>query len=195
LEAAGVSSEFKTYNPLRKQNFTAQGEGGSVNFMIAPGKNFRLVSANFYSHGGGRYIFGQAPDVIVRGDGSLSPVRSASTVTGVETAFGKIALFGYYGGVYVQRNVAIDPSNGSPVGYGYTGSPAGQNRSIQELTFGMNRTLWKNPAYGAVNVVSQFSYVFRSPWFVAPGGRTQATANMVFTGVRYTLPGGAPTLK
>ena len=39
-------------------------------------KNFRLIINNYWSDGGGRYMFGQAPDVIVRADGSLSPIHA-----------------------------------------------------------------------------------------------------------------------
>ncbi len=51
-------------------------------------KNFRLVSNNFWSDGGGRYLFGQAPDVIVRPDGSPSPVHSGSMIQGFEAQKG-----------------------------------------------------------------------------------------------------------
>jgi hypothetical protein len=192
VEAAGVSSSFAVYNAGVKQDFRATGQGVSVNLSAEPVKNVRLISTNFYGAGVGRYIFGQAPDLVVRADGSLSPVHSESTVSGMEVTAGRTQFSAYYGGVYIDRNVAVD-QGGKLVGYGFAGSANSQNRAIQEITFGVNRTLWKDPAYGAFNVMAQYSYVFRNPWFVAPGGLSQAVSNMVFVNVRYTLPGAPPS--
>ena len=55
------------------QYSTKVGGGGSVNVNVELVKNFRLVSNNYWSDGGGRYMFGNAPDVIVRADGSVEP--------------------------------------------------------------------------------------------------------------------------
>ena len=53
-------------------------------FNVAVLKNLRLISSNFFSDGEGRYLFGQAPDLIVRADGSLSAVHASSTIDGFE---------------------------------------------------------------------------------------------------------------
>ena len=76
-------------------------------------KNFRLISTNFLSDGDGRYLFGQAPDLIVRADGSLSPVHAGGTIDGFEATVKNTLLYGYYGGIYIGRNAAID-ANGKP---------------------------------------------------------------------------------
>ena len=52
----------------------------AVNGNVEVVKNFRLIANTFYSRGGGRWIFGQGPDLIIKGDGSPLPVHSASTV-------------------------------------------------------------------------------------------------------------------
>src|SRR5579884_3660907 len=83
-------------------------------------KGFRLLTNNFYSDGGGRYIFGQAPDLIVQADGSPSLIHASSTVSGFEYTHQNTVFYGYYGGLYIGRNVAID-ENGELVGYGYAG--------------------------------------------------------------------------
>jgi hypothetical protein len=193
VEVAGLLRSFKLFNPNNQQRFTATGGGGSLNIDIELVKNLRLVTNNFYSDGGGRWIFGQAPDLIVRADGSPSLVHSASTVSGLEVqARENTLLYGYYGGVYIQRNVAIDPANGRPVGYGYLGSPSGQNRVIQEGTIGFTRTIWRDAKYGALQLMGQYSYLTRSPWFVATGQPDAARANIYFFNLRYALPGSAP---
>jgi hypothetical protein len=196
IEVAGVVRTFRLYNPLNQQYFTATGGGGSINLNFEVIKNFRVVSNNYYSDGGGRWIFGQAPDLIVRGDGSPSLIHSGSTVTGFEYQATKNTLLsGYYGGVYVQRNVAIDPTNGKPVGYGYAGSPSGQNRVIHQATFGFTRTFWRDPKYGALQLMGQYSYLLRRPWSVANGQPSEAHSNMIFLNLRYLLRGSAPRVK
>jgi hypothetical protein len=196
VEAAGLLRTFRVFNPLTQRHFTATGGGGSVNLNVEVFKNTRLVSNNFYSAGGGRWIFGQAPDLIVRGDGSASVVNSGSTVTGFEAQAKKnILLYGYYGGVYIRRNVAIDPADGKFIGYGYPGSPSSHNRVINEITVGATNTFWRDPKYGALQLMGQYSYVWRRPWSVAPGQPGEARTNMLFLNLRYLLPGSAPTTK
>jgi hypothetical protein len=193
FEIAGISRRFKTVNPaLLSQRFTAAGTGlqfGS-NFQLV--KNLRLISTNFVSDGGGRYLFGQAPDLVVRANGSLSPVKSDGTIDGLEATLGQTLLYTYYGGIYVGRNSNYDANGKTLMGYGYSGSPNSQNRAIDEVTVGFNRTLWKNPRYGSLNLMGQYEWLNRTPWFVASGSPKSAHDNTVFVNVRYTLPGLIP---
>jgi hypothetical protein len=194
FEVAGLDRTFKIVNPTNlTASSTKEGVGGSVNANFAVVKNFRLVTNNFWSNGGGRYLFGQAPDVIVRANGTLSPVHSGGVVEGFEAnPTPKLLVYGYYGAVYVGRNVALDANGTSLVGYGYRGSANSQNRATQELTAGMNQTVWKDPRYGAVNLMYQYQYTTRDPWYVATGAPKNAHDNTLYFNVRYTLPGGAP---
>ena len=193
FDIGGVERQFKLYNPITSTTYSATGGGGFLNFEVDLFKGFRLLTHNFWSDGGGRYIFGQAPDLIAHADGSISLIHANSTVSGFEYTRNKTMIYAYYGGLYVGRNVAID-TNGKPIGYGYTGAPSGQNRTIQEPTFGFNQTIWKDAKWGAVNFMGQYSYVQRNPWYVVPGQPLNASLNMVFFNLRYTLPGSAPTL-
>jgi uncharacterized coiled-coil protein SlyX len=193
FDIGGVERQFKLYNPTNQTDYSATGGGGFLNFEVEPIKGFRLLTHNFWSDGGGRYIFGQAPDLIAHADGSISLIHASSTVSGFEFTHKKTMIYAYYGGIYVGRNVAIDTS-GKLIGYGYTGAPASQNRTIQEPTFGFNQTIWKDAKWGAVNFMGQYSYVTRTPWYVAAGQPANASLDMVFFNLRYTLPGTAPTL-
>ncbi len=194
-ELGGVVREFKVWNSSPSPNgttYSKTGGGGFVNLNFELFKGFRLLTNNFWSDGGGRYIFGQVPDLIVRADDSLSPIKAGSTVSGFEFTHKNTLLYAYYGGIYVQRNATFDANGTTPIGYGYTGSPSGQNRAIQEETVGFNQTLWKDGKYGALNFMGQYSYLARNPW--ATLNPKEAHLNMVFLNLRYTLPGSAPTL-
>jgi hypothetical protein len=195
IEVGGIMRAFRVYNPLASQHYSAIGGGGFVNFNLELAKNFHAIANTFFSDGGGRYIFGQGPDLIIRADGSPSLVHAYSTAAGFEaTPAANTLLYAYYGGAYFGRNTAIDPATGKLVGYGYTGSSNGQNRNIQEGTFGVTQTLWKSPNYGSLIFMAQYSYLNRDPWYAGTGPK-DAHTNLVFLNLRYALPGSAPSIK
>ena len=196
IEFAGLLSSFKTYNPITSESFTKAGGGGSANFNLELVKNFHLIVNTFLSDGGGRYLFGQAPDLVVRADGSPSPLHASSAIGGFEYTPHNTLLYAYYGGDYIGKDVIIDSTNKNVFGgYGYPKSANGQNRTIQEGTIGLNQTFWKNPNYGALSFIAQYSYLFRNPWYVATGSPKDAHNSMVWVDLRYTLPGQAPSVK
>jgi hypothetical protein len=196
-EIGGLLREFRVWNPTTKTNYTNPAGGGFVNLNLELFPGFRLLTNNFWSSGGGRYIGGLAPDVVVRSNGNLSEVHSGSTVDGFEFTHGNSLFYAYYGGTYIGKDVIVDTTGKTPalVGYGYVGSSNGDNRTVQEITFGFNQTLWKDPRYGALNFIGQYSYLVRNPWYVPNNGSPEdAHLNMVFLDLRYTLPGSAPTI-
>lgn len=196
FEVGGLERQFKLWNPINTTKYSTTGAGGFLNVGVGLFKGFRLLTNNFYSDGGGRYIFGQVPDFVVRTDGSPSAIHAASTVSGFEYTRGNSFFYAYYGGIYIPRDIVID-TTGKPVGYGWAGAgaPSSQNRTIQEGTLGFNQTMWKDARYGALNLMGQYSYLTRNPWAVAAGAPQQALLNMIFLNLRYTLPGGAPNLE
>ena len=70
--------------------------------------------------------------------------------------------------IYIGRNVALDANGTSLIGYGYTGSANSQNRAIQEVTFGFNQTIWRNPRYGAINFMGQYEWLSAIPGLWPP---------------------------
>ena len=194
FEIGGIERTFKLYNAAVGNSYTAEGGGGFLNLSVEPVKGFRLLTNNYWSDGGGRYIYALAPDLIAHADGSISLTHSGSTVTGFELTAKKTMIFGYYGGVYIERNTAYDANGTTLIGYGYQGASTGQNRNIQEATLGFNQTIWKNVKFGALNFMGQSSYLSRAPWYVASGAPPTASLDMLFFNLRYTLPGSAPTL-
>jgi hypothetical protein len=201
FEVAGIERTFRvwdsTTNAFALNNYSTKiGAGGSVNGNFEIVKNFRLVTNNYWSDGGGRYMFGQAPDLMIRSDGSISPIHSGGVVEGFEAQASKnLLLYAYWSGVYISKDIGLDTNGTSLIGYGYRGSANSQDRYIQELTFGFNKTIWKDAKWGAVNVMGQYAYIFREPWYVATGAPKAAHDNTIFMNLRYTLPGAPPAMK
>jgi hypothetical protein len=185
-------SGFRFFNPTDQTKHHATGGGILAGLNYEAFKGFRIIANGFYSNGGGRYIFGLGPNVIINADGRPSLVHSASTVDGIEYQINSRNLFNaYYGGAYIYKSSAID-SNGKFIGYGYPGSPLNHNRALQQFTLGFTRTFWRDPNYGALQLLSQYSYLVRSPWSVPVGQPTSANANYLYLSIRYLFPGAPP---
>jgi uncharacterized coiled-coil protein SlyX len=207
FELGGIERNFKVYYPgvaatssaaaIPANTFSAEGGAVFVNASAEIFKGFRLLTNNYWSDGGGRYIYGEAPDLIAHANGSISLVHSGSTVTGFEYTQKKTMIYGYYGGIYIQKNTAYDANGTTLIGYGMEkGASAtnAENRAIQEATVGFNQTIWKNPKYGALNFMGQYSYLTRAPWYEQLGKPANASVDMLFFNLRYSLPGSAPTM-
>jgi hypothetical protein len=196
-EVAGLYRSFKinTYTAgAAPENIdsTANGSGGSFNVDLGLVGSLSFVGNAYLSDGGGRYIFGQAPDFVVNppdsaGAYTISTLRARSFLTGLEwKATPQTTLFGYVSEVAIGRAAASQA--GGFVGYGYIGSPNSQNKAIDEFTLGAAQTIWRDPAYGALQVIAQASYVDREPWYVAAGAPNEAHVGMLFLDLRYLLP-------
>ncbi len=193
VEAGALVRSFKgtyatTTAPVHYNSSTTSAVSGTVNANLEIVKNVRLIANTFFGEGGGRYVFGLAPDVIIRPDGSISPIHTYSTVDGFEANITKNTLIdAYYGAVYIGRQTAID-TNGRPIGYGFAGSSSSDNRTVQEYTFGLTQTFWKSANYGALSLINQYSYLSRNPWAVAIGAPKATHSNIYYINLRYTLP-------
>lgn len=191
VELSGLLRTFKIWNAANNTYSTTSGGGGAINANFEVVKGLRLVTNNFYGAGGGRYLFGQAPDVVVAADGTLKTVTSGGFVEGLELTHKKWLWYAYYGNIYIDRQALLD-ANGKGIGYGYTGAPNSQNRAINELSFGFNQTLWKDAKFGAINFMGQYEYLMRNPWYVALGAPKGTHDNTIYFNLRYTLPGSMP---
>jgi len=173
---------------------TIHGGGGEVGLNVELFKNFRVMGTGYWSYGGGRYIASTGgPDFIIRPDGTLSGVHSGSAIGGLEyQATPKTMFYGYYSAAYFGKNVNTVTAGTPPVttftGYGQPGSPNSANRFLYEPTFGIIQTFWRNPNYGDIKVITQYSYVSRTPWVLAAGQPYTAHTNMVYIDLRYDLP-------
>lgn len=195
VEAGALVRSFKYAagfgTPVKYNTYTATAASGEVNVNLEVAKNFHLIANTFFGSGNGRYIFAQAPDVVIRADGSIAPLHSYATVDGFEANLSKnTLLYAYYGGIHIDRDQVLDTTAAPPtyVGYGYQGAPNSHNRNIQEGTLGIVHTIWRNPAYGGLSLITQYSYLTRNPWYVATGAPKATHTNMYWMNLRYTLP-------
>jgi len=184
---------------------------GGFNFEIV--KNWRIMGYGIYGDGTARYFNGLGPQFVVApvpvGTGFnvvTSMVHSGAGYGGTEFNLGsKTQIGAYYGGYYFQRNSFNDltaaaittPISCAPglaavnrpcIGFGGTNSANNNNRAIQEGSLIWIQTLWKNPQYGALQLINDASYVTRAPWFVAAGAPKNAHMFMDHLGVRYVIP-------
>jgi len=202
IEAVGLVRDFRLFTPASiagtNTTRTAVGVGGSLNLNLELMKNFHLIANTFWSDGGGIYIIGSGPDIVVRQATTTSPfvpspVHAYSGIGGLEWQATKNSfLDAYYGFAYYGRNFSVNPSapTGPLVGYGESGSANTNNKAIQEGTVGWTQTFWQNPNYGKLQLITQGSYVTRDPWFVAATAGTPKNAHvfMAYVDLRYVLP-------
>lgn len=193
--------------PIGASYFTthrAVGGGGQIaaNYELLP--KLTLLANAYWSDGGAHYLVGTGPQLVVRPnpagkDISLSMLHAGAVSVGLEWILSpKVAGAVYYSSDYYSRDFFQDTTNqtnpGTIIGYGGPGSPNTNNRAIQEVTFDLLHTFWKNPTYGALQAYTQYSYLTRSPWYVGPGDPRNAHLNMIYFGFRYVLPSTSGTL-
>jgi hypothetical protein len=192
IEVAGMERNFKVYDSATNTYSTKVGAGGSLNANLEVVKGFRLITNQMWGQGIGRYFFGTVPDLIVRANGDVSPMHAGGWVEGFEATLKNTLLYGYYSGVYIGRDVALDANGTTLIGYGFRGASNNDNKTIQEVSFGFNQTIWKDARYGAINVMGQYEYLLRNPWYIAANAPKGTHDNTIYVNVRYTLPGGPP---
>jgi hypothetical protein len=189
FDVGTVMRTFRNWdgNSASGKNY-AFGWGVGANLNVEVTKGVRWVLDGFASDGAGRYIGGLAPDVIVRANGSISPIHSYSWVSGFEIAPNKATgLYLYYSGLYTQKNATLNSDGTCCVGFGFPGASSAADRLIEEATGGYSRVIWKYENLGSVQWGLQYAHVWVYPW-AAGNGPNSAHANMVFTQLRYNLP-------
>jgi len=194
-----------------KHSSVGGGGFGGLNLELL--KNFRVLAYGYYGDGISRYFIGQGPQFVVAPvpvgtgfDVVTSMVHSGGGYGGTEFNLGKKTQIGaYYGGFYFQRNTFNDltaaaiatpiscapglPAINRPcIGFGGTNSANNNNRSIQEGSLVWVQTLWRNPQYGALQLINDASYTTRAPWFVPAGAPKNAHMFMDHLSIRYVIP-------
>jgi hypothetical protein len=170
-----------------------RGIGAAGNLEVAP--NLHLILTGFWSDGGGRYIGGLGPGFVVAQYGGVSSpfriqlIHSGSGVAALEWRATRSTIASVtFSQAYFGRAWSIDPSSGKFVGYGFPGSSNSQNRTLHEATFATQTTLWRQPGYGSVQMITQSSWVQRTPWSFIPGTPKNAQVFSGWANLRYVLP-------
>src|SRR5262245_10820498 len=186
LDAGAVLRVFRhTIEPFF-EDFKKTGFGGGVNLRFNLAKSNKFIVQGSFGSGFGRYIGGLVPDVVFRSDSSISPIRTWSWVGGIEQEVSKWTFGGYYSGVYIYRNVALD-TDGRFIGYGFPNSSNSNNRLIHEASVTATKKIWGTEERGSSQLSLQGSGLQRNPW--APeGGLRSAKAGLFFAQIRYNLP-------
>lgn len=211
FEVSGLLKEFKANTFIStgntSLNSTATGGAVSANVNLELFKNFHLIANSYWSDGGGQKIFAMAPDVVIHPQANatspftISPLHSGAGLGGAEwQVMPKLMLYGYYGGVYIDRDAFACGSafcgygipvtlNGTATGVSQS-TAYGQNRAVQEGTIGLIPVFWKSPNYGTLQLITQYSYLSRNPWTVVSSGLAPkvAHASMAWVDLRYVIP-------
>jgi len=200
LETAGLLTAVGVLTPASITKSSSardirEGGGISAAANVEVARNLHVITTSFWSDGGGRYIGGLGPAFVVAQPGtttspfSVQMVHSGSVIVGAEWRAPKRNVIAFtYSGAYFARSFSIDPSTQAVVGYGFNGSANSNNRALQEGTFATQTTLWTRPGYGSVQVITQSSYIARSPWSLSPGSPKEAHAFAGYANLRYVLP-------
>lgn len=202
FEAVGlVTGARSAVLPIGGTTFTphsAVGGGGEISTNFQVTRNLTFLAVAFWSDGGARYLVADGPQLVLRPNAAgtdVSPcmVHAGAGTAGFEwNATSKTTLAVYYAEDYFARNFFPDTTNTAHpetiIGYGGPGSPNSNNRTIQQATMDWIQTFWKSPKWGALQYYTEYAYVSRSPWFVAPGKPKDAHLSMVYAGLHYVLP-------
>ena len=161
-----------------------------MNYELVPDKLVFLANA-FWSDGGAHYLVGTGPELVVRPnaagtDVDLSMVHAGAGSAGLEwRASPKHAFAVYYGADYYGRNFFPDTTNTANPGNDYrlwrsrfaeyeqSRHSAGHLRLAADF-------LEAPPGTERCSTYTQYSYLTRAPWFVAPGDPKNAHLSMVY---------------
>lgn len=191
------------------QNDTRVGGGFVANARFPVARKLDIGLHLVAGDGTGRYGASLLPDITVRPNGTLAPLRNAQGLFSLEFhATKKLDLFGYAGSEYVQRTF-YRSGTGTLVGYappsannagcnteavptaatGYApGASAclGATRAIMQGSVGWIYRIYSGPA-GKLQYGLAYSYLTRDGW-TGVGGAPKATNNFVYTSFRYYIP-------
>jgi hypothetical protein len=198
VDLAGYMRNFEcTFIPIGGTAFEksyATGVGGALSINAGLTNEVHLIATSFLGTGGGRYLGGLGPDLVVKPDTTtdgvaILPVVSYGGTAGIEAQVTPDTLFaGYFGFVQFDQNSFLDPYSPVVIGFGGMSAPSSANKYIREFSFDWVQTFWKSPTHGSLQFGMQYAFVARNPWYVTPYTPSEAACNMIFTEVKYLLP-------
>jgi TolA-binding protein len=182
-------------------NYTAGG-GGGIGIVLPATKKLDLILEGLAGTGIGRYASGLGPDVSLRPDASIVPLRTLHTMAGLEWhPTSRWDWYVYGGDEFYSRASYTNPA-GLPVGYGSrlndnsgcqlespnSSQPCqAQTRSLWQVQPGLWYRFYKGAA-GTVALGMSYSYTNRSAWVGLDGLQPKGIENIVMTSFRYYFP-------
>jgi hypothetical protein len=133
----------------------------------------------FYGYGSGAY-FGRAV---------YEQTTTPNTVAGggVTNPTGTCTDINFIG--YGNKSGTATPNTGATgVCPAATAATGNANRFMYEPTIGVVQMFWRNPSYGDLKLITQYSYVSRAPWVHTGSILPTAHNSMVYIDLRYDLP-------
>jgi hypothetical protein len=183
-------------------NNFAGGGGAGLAAVLPATKKLDVILEGLAGLGIGRYGDSVGPDVTLRPDGTIVPIRALQTLAGLEWhPSSKWDLYAYGGDEYYGRSAYVTP-DGKGTGYGSplannsgcsVESPTdtqlcqAQTRTIWQVQPGFWRRFYKGPS-GTVQFGMSYSYTYRNTWTGANRLQPKAIENMIMTSFRYYLP-------
>lgn len=202
---AATPSAVGVFNDTR----LAGGIGANARWLVA-NKHVEFGVHFFGGDGVGRYGTSTLPDVTVRPDGTLAPVKAYQALGTLEYHSTHWDWYTNVGTEYAQRTWYTNAA-GRPVGYGAPGftnvgcfaetipsagngfspgappaSCTGDTKNLVQGTIGFYYKFYNGPK-GRIQWGPQYSYFVRNTWS-GVGGAPTGNENMVLTSFRYYLP-------
>ena len=182
-------------------NYTAAG-GGGIGIILPATKKLDVILEGMAGNGIGRYASGLGPDVTLRPDASIVPLRTLQTMAGLEWHPTPKWDWYVYGGDEYYSRASYVGATGQPVGYGsplnnnsgcQVESPTAtqpcqaQTRSLWQVQPGFWYRFYKGPA-GTVALGMSYSYTVRDTWVGLDSLQPKGIENIVMTSFRYYFP-------
>jgi len=179
------------------------GIGASAILPIIP-KKADFILEGLAGAGIGRYGAANGPDVTIRPDGKIVPLRAIHVLTGLEThPTTKLDWYVYGGDEYFGRRAFVNPTNAlGAAGYGSSlvnnsdcglevipeGQPAcgAQNRNAFDVSTGFWYRIYKG-SFGTLQYGMQYAYMYRATWS-GIAGAPKGIDNVVDSSFRLYLP-------
>src|SRR5262249_49778973 len=200
-------SRIQATTTVAGTNITSYAGGIGAGFVLpVVAKKVDLIAQGLAGNGIGRYGSGVGPDVTVRPDGKLIPIRGYQALVGPEFhPTPNLDIYAYYGEEYYVRT-AFKNVFGSPVGYGSqllnisncaapdSTACAAQTRYVYQIQPGFWYRFYRGPK-GTLQWGLSYSYVYRKTYQGLNGSALTSTTftplgieNIVMTSFRYYIP-------
>lgn len=199
LEAYGLGRWFRSRIGTDNNIQFGGGFGAGAYFPLIP-KVLEAEATVLTGKGVGRYSSGQLPDVTLRPDGEIAPIKESTAMLGLVGHLSPaVDLFGYLGTERASRKDYVATVNGKVLPYGYgnplynnagcynegsaAGTCVGNNKRLDMIALGGYWKFYKGEV-GTMQAGLQYEHIKREA-FEGLGGAPSASLNVLFFSLRY----------